>query len=899
MDKPKMKSILPKQSSLGARTPSNISGSKRNAGSVDYSAKRVKESPSASSYNSPLSPSHSMSYQNDSEHHTQKQARPVTSCTFCRQHKIKCNALQNAPAPCTRCSKLGLSCEIDPQFKPKKGSQIQMLIGDVEEMKAKIELLTKNEHLLTQALTQHNLHLLRLADRNMSQSPAGSLRNTPYIPDRANVSHAVMGDFSHQIQSPVSLLGFELAPGSAAPVPSRPPTNLNQVLTLHSTDNSPLAHLGEPSHEGADEGASPKKAVPVYKEFILGDVRLSLEKADELHDRFVAKLMPFMPIFSPTNATELYVSSQLLFWTVMLTASLSEPEPGLYMSLASLIKQLAIETCWIRTPRSTHVIQALIILAIWPLPNEKVLDDCSYRFVGLAKNLSLQLGLHRGGEFILEFTRTQANLGPESDIWRTRSWLAVFFCDQFWSSALGLPPSINSTDYLLENARVDLTLPSNFRSLISLSIFQCKLVNVMGISVTRSDGLLEPLNRAASLNILDRELKRLKFKLNITDGSSIEIYYLYLRLMICCFAFLPGTPVEDQVKYVGTAYLSLTRIITIASQLLSMNSVSLIELPIFVRQAITYSAFLLFKLHLSQHLMDNYLDSARQSIVTVHRLYRNTLSLWKDLQNDISRTAKVLEDLNIVLYTYPEIFVASQSSSFSGSIISRMRSHLTASLFYDLVWYIHEAKKRKLQSQYEHGTEHEPELTGEHRPQPLPFYNQITKDDFRTITTTTPNGTTITTLVPTDEALNHARMTSGNEGNKPLEINGIPISMLEATGSTKDLSAVRSPEMFAETSSSGLLGPDGLEMGPSLGMSQRMGKFMGVKREEAEPGNLHYQTENDEEGKQASMGEAGREAGMANQLDSFFQQQSNGWLTSRTDDDDFLGWIDVNMIPDH
>lgn len=31
---------------------------------------------------------------------------------------------------------------------------------------------------------------------------------------------------------------------------------------------------------------------------------------------------------------------------------------------------------------------------------------------------------------------------------------------------------------------------------------------------------------------------------------------------------------------------------------------------------------------------------------------------------------------------------------------------------------------------------------------PLPFYNQITRDDFITNTTTTPNGTTITTLVP-------------------------------------------------------------------------------------------------------------------------------------------------------
>ena len=32
----------------------------------------------------------------------------------------------------------------------------------------------------------------------------------------------------------------------------------------------------------------------------------------------------------------------------------------------------------------------------------------------------------------------------------------------------------------------------------------------MGISVTRPDGLLEPLNRAGSLNTLDRELEKIE-----------------------------------------------------------------------------------------------------------------------------------------------------------------------------------------------------------------------------------------------------------------------------------------------------------------------------------------------------------------------------------------------------
>lgn len=823
MDKARMKLILPKPSAM--QTPLPTLGAKRKQVSqVLYSKRRA------------LSPEpHARELDRDTP---QKQLRPVTSCTFCRQHKIKCNALENYPSPCTRCSKMGLKCEIDPQFKPKKGSQIQMLIGDVEELKSKIEMLLKNEHLLTQALNQHNMNMQHIPHSHplVLQLPfSRTPHHTPLAIEQIAGAH--FSPFPNQAPN------INDATGQAV-------THLPHVLHAALLDNSP---------------APPREDAP--SEFVLGDVRLSLEKALELHDRFMQKFLPFLPILSLALAALLHAKLQLLFWTVMLTALLLEPEPQLYMLLAQLIKQLAIETCWIRTPRLTHVIQALIILLIWPLPNEKVLDDCLYRFVGLAKNLLLQLGLHRGGEFISEFTRTQVSLGPDADLWRTRLWLAVFFCDQFWLLALGLPPSINTTDYLLENARVDLALPQNFRSLISLLIFQCKLVNVMGVSVTRLDGLLEPLNRAASLSILDRELERLKFKLNIMEGSAVEIYHLYLRLMICCFAFLPGTPIEDQVKYVSAAYLCSTRIITIALQLLSMDLISLIELPIYVRQAITYAAFLLFKLHLSRYLIEKYVDSARQLIVTVHRLYRNTLSLWRALQNDLSRTAKVLENLNIVLYTYPEIF---DSDLALGSIITRMRSHLTALLFYDLVWCIHEAKRLKLVDKDDEKVHVKLENDDQRRLRPLPFYNQITKDDFKTIMTTTPNGTTVTTLVPTDHALSQAKLASGN---KPLEINGIPLAMLEATGSTRDDPAkyVASPQEAQET-----------DFAPP-------GNFQLDGPQPLDRPSPYYDQNTSPQYNQT---------GVANQMDLFFQQQSHGWLTNNAQDDDFLGWIDVNLIQD-
>ncbi|CDK25916.1 unnamed protein product [Kuraishia capsulata CBS 1993] len=770
--------------------------------------------------------------------------RTVTSCTHCRQHKIKCNASEKYPDPCSRCERMELGCEIDPLFRPKKGSQIQSLKNDVDELRSKIEFLTRNESLISQALAV--------------TSPSGekSVTNTSGVDDKPKVATTAL---------------------------HRDPPLLNTVPDV------------------------------TIDEFILGDVRLPYEKAAELHQRFMTNYLPYLPILSSENCTELYQQSQFLFWTVMLTACLSDPEPSLYTSLASLIKQLAIETCWIRTPRSTHIVQALLILGTWPLPNQKVLDDCSYRFVGLAKNLSLQLGLHRG-KFIGEFSRTQVAL-PNAELWRTRAWLAVFFSEQFWSSNLGLPPSLQ-TDFLLESARIDYSLPKNFRCLISLAIFQSKLVSVMGLSVTSPDGLMEPKNRAGALAILERELERLAFKLQI-DEPSVEIYYLYVQLMVCCFSFLPQTPSEDQTKYVTQAYLAATRIVTIISKLLEKRQLS--EYPMYVRQSASFAALVLFRLHLTPFLLPRYIDSARQSIVTVHRLYRNMLGAWKDVENDISRTATVLEKLNFVILTHPELFTKTDG------IIMRMRSHLTGSLFYDLVWCIHEARRRELANEKSDvkSDKNSP------KPLPLPFYNQITKDDFKTITTTTPNGTTITTLVPTDQALNNATASATAAGlSKPTEINGIPLAMLEATGSllsgtsrqqgsagwqpnsnvkseSKKLKPKSAPRALASAASST---PNASkkkmrksvdEVDQSVPTTVPTTSLFASAATMNNPTSLSPSTVGTNDMSQ-SDGTPQSEIliDSANDqvfIDSIFQQQNANWSETG---DDFLGWFDTNMAPE-
>lgn len=259
-------------------------------------------------------------------------------------------------------------------------------------------------------------------------------------------------------------------------------------------------------------------------------------------------------------------------------------------------------------------------------------------------------------------------------------------------------------------------------------------------------------------------------------------------MMICVFAFLPETPLQDQAIYISKAYHAATRVVTLFSGLAEQRRI--IEYPVYIRQPVSLSAFILFRLHLSPLLLPQYVESCRQSVVTVHRLYRNMLTAWKDVENDISRTAKVLEKLNFVIITHPELFTKAPG------IITRMRSHLTASLFYELIWAIHEARRRggigssstnaaafvaaaaaKSANNQAGASYLQPNtinsVPGSHVDSvpPLPFYNQITKDDFTTTTTTTPNGTTVTMLVPTGTG---PKSYKGTSSTTPLHATNMP-----------------------------------------------------------------------------------------------------------------------------
>ncbi|SGZ39055.1 uncharacterized protein HGUI_01255 [Hanseniaspora guilliermondii] len=716
--------------------------------------------------------------------------RPVTSCTHCRQHKIKCNALETLPQPCARCLKMNLVCEVNPDFKPQKGSQLTILKNDINDLKMKLNYLVRNEGIIANCIKVN-----KESDELLSK-----LKDIKYIPNLSslneNVKNEELNISTKFDQLPVLLQkaisssenysineNKNVSTSINSPTESATgnPTSINNILSkIKSTTDSPSTS----SSYSSNRNNNSKKS----RSFTLGDVTLSLENATNLYDNFQKKFLSFFPIVKlTTSVKELYKQSPILFWTIMLTSSLSSTTPELYLALSELIKIKIMQKCWLDTPRSAYIIQALLILSCWPLPSQKMMDDCSYRFLGFAKNLAMQLGLHRGA-FMWEFSRTQTMLNKDeqnneqinddeikndNELWRTRTWIAVFIQEQIWSSLLGLPNN-TKVDFLVEKALNETDdeklLPLRLKNLLILTNFQNKMQEQLASNVKSQDGLYEHEQRYPLIQSLIDELHLMKNSRNFENDKIMEIYYLYVKMTLLFYYFLPSNEKDDSnlneellTEKVTEAYLAGVKVVTLTTKLLQEDKYQLLELPIYIRNCITYTSLMLFKLYLTPLLKEAYVTSCRQSIVTVHRFFRNQYFAWTSVvENDISRLGNVLERLNFVLIAHPELFIQriNEKNSCNG-LITKMRSHLSNTLFYDLVWYVHEARKRENDPNWKIQLNVESNETFEENRKkkltPLPFYNQISKDDFETVTVTTDDGISVTTLVPTKKAIDRAK----------------------------------------------------------------------------------------------------------------------------------------------
>jgi len=111
--------------------------------------------------------------------------------------------------------------------------------------------------------------------------------------------------------------------------------------------------------------------------------------------RFFTQFHPQLPFFhNKTALVQDCVTCPLLYWAVVAVGSRTSPAlQSVRRRLVWPVRRLAAESAL--QPRPLAIIQALLILCLWPMPFAALIDDPSWSFSGLATHKALLLGLHR------------------------------------------------------------------------------------------------------------------------------------------------------------------------------------------------------------------------------------------------------------------------------------------------------------------------------------------------------------------------------------------------------------------------------------------------------------------------------------------------------------------------
>lgn len=119
----------------------------------------------------------------------------------------------------------------------------------------------------------------------------------------------------------------------------------------------------------------------------------------------------------------------MLFWSIILLASRRyTEEPGLFVSLTAPVKKLLWDTI-ANPPHTWHVVQAIILVCLWPFPTSSLSSDITSILLSTAQTISLRIGLHRP-EAIQDFSRTKKRLMPDEMAEVTRTWATCYITAQ-------------------------------------------------------------------------------------------------------------------------------------------------------------------------------------------------------------------------------------------------------------------------------------------------------------------------------------------------------------------------------------------------------------------------------------------------------------------------------------
>ncbi|KAF7973110.1 hypothetical protein HWV62_16224 [Athelia sp. TMB] len=454
----------------------------------------------------------------------EKRQRSRQVCTECRQKKIKCDAQDTFPAPCTRCANTQPAplCRVDPNFKRSRKRPVKVNQSEPASRSSHLQTTIVNDPIFASASNA--------ARKLVPLVSAEPLLPGPHL-DEAQLAEAVFPSV------------FEL--GAVR-------VTLEQANVLF---NEFFAYF----HPYCPLLIRPRSPINTHR-------------AEPLLFWTILTIASRRPAVSAEAKHVLYGADGEGLRSVT------------YRQLAEEVKA-SVAALGIIPPRHVDAVQALLLLCEWPLPSIRTRDDRSWHYSSLAIQIALQLGLHRP-HFSHEFS-ARVEEQPAADSIegqeRTLAWVYCHIIGHSVASCHGIPSLLKDDHVTLSVSALPLSpspvtpTPGWLSHLTPLSILALRIARLtdriaatLGHSTTAPSGQLAAESTTPLYTAFSAELGELERNATLggagMEAGGLTAPRLHLcRIRLC--AFMLQTPAREGegggVQRVGAAtdcYVSCMRL---------------------------------------------------------------------------------------------------------------------------------------------------------------------------------------------------------------------------------------------------------------------------------------------------------------------------------------------------
>ncbi|KAK9342819.1 hypothetical protein V1522DRAFT_415055 [Lipomyces starkeyi] len=317
-------------------------------------------------------------------------------------------------------------------------------------------------------------------------------------------------------------------------------TSVNRVK--HPVDTPSVANEEQNARAPSSTDTSPS---PISDIQILEQAVVSRDLFINILDEYYLYYHPRFQFLPPKERVlQECGSCRLLFWAVVAVASkFVEGCTDFRQRLIWPIRRLAMESVVRETP-SLSLVQAYLLLCVWPMPFGAVSDDPSWTYCGIATHKAQHLGLHRP-DHLNEFVQG-TDFDHELLVSMRNTWLACFIVNQSISARLGIPATIRPDHAVMQALNDDDFCNPTFRHLLELAHKEATFSELLGQNVATADGLTsDPI---PVIQATDLEIEQFEMKNKSTWTTGVERSLLGTKLRLYSYAFLRSGSMVDRRK---------------------------------------------------------------------------------------------------------------------------------------------------------------------------------------------------------------------------------------------------------------------------------------------------------------------------------------------------------------